>query len=62
MHLPEVRPETHNEYGYVSICRRPVLHPNLKNQMRIRLAGQRSHWALDGVLKPLLIKTGSQII
>ena len=33
-----------------------VLHPNFKNQMRIPLAGQRSHWALDGVLKPLLVK------
>jgi hypothetical protein len=32
-----------------------VLHHNLKNQMRIPLAGQRSHWALDGVLKQLLI-------
>jgi len=32
-----------------------VLHPNFKkDQMRIPLAGQRSHWALDGVLKPLL--------
>ena len=30
-----------------------MLNPNLKNQMRIPLAGQRSHWALDGVLKPL---------
>jgi hypothetical protein len=40
-------------HGYVSIYRRPVLHPNLTNQMRIPLAGQRRHWALDGVLKPL---------
>jgi len=24
--------------------------------MRIPLAGQRSHWASDGVLKPLLVK------
>ena len=40
--------------GYVSIYRRTVLHPNLQNQMRIPLVGQRSHWALDGVLIPLL--------
>ena len=44
-------------HGYVSIYRRPVLHPVPKNQMRIPLAGQRSHWALDGVLKPLLISS-----
>jgi hypothetical protein len=51
--------------AYIWVCEHlseAVLHPSLRNQMRIPLAGQRSHWALDGVLKPLLIKTGSQII
>jgi hypothetical protein len=29
--------------------------------MRIPLAGQRSHWALDGVLKPLLSLIGNPV-
>jgi hypothetical protein len=39
-----------------------VLHPNQKNQMRIPLAGQRSHWALDGVLKSLLTKPARRTV
>jgi hypothetical protein len=48
-------------YQHTWVCEHlseAVLHPNLKNQMRIPLAGQRSHWALDGVLKLLLNHTG----
>ena len=46
-------------HGYVSIYRRPDEHFNVHTnrcEIPLTLAGQRSHWALDGVLKPLLIK------
>jgi hypothetical protein len=45
-------------HGYVSIYRRPDEHLNIhKSRCEIppTLAGQRSHCALDGVLKPLLM-------